>query len=80
MAYAHRDLCAISGIGASDYSANSGRSVLSLAATAALAAVDDAGLAARDIDGASDSFYDGLYDLEWPFKAWDSGIGSSEVA
>jgi acetyl-CoA acetyltransferase len=47
----HRDRCAISGIGATDFSRNSGRSVLSLATQASLAAITDAGLTPQDIDG-----------------------------
>lgn len=46
-----RDRCAISGIGATDFSVNSGRTVLSLATGAALAAIADAGLKPDDIDG-----------------------------
>jgi acetyl-CoA acetyltransferase len=47
----HRDRCAIVGIGATDFSRNSGRSDLTLATQAALAAIDDAGLSPKDIDG-----------------------------
>jgi acetyl-CoA acetyltransferase len=47
----HRDRCAIVGIGATDFSRNSGRSDLTLATQAALAAIEDAGLMPRDIDG-----------------------------
>jgi acetyl-CoA acetyltransferase len=47
----HRDRCAIAGIGATDFSRNSGRSDLSLATEASLAAIADAGLAAGDVDG-----------------------------
>ncbi|WP_322755443.1 thiolase C-terminal domain-containing protein [Frankia sp. Cas3] len=47
----HRDRCAIVGIGATDYSRASGRSDLTLATQAALAALDDAGLSPRDVDG-----------------------------
>jgi acetyl-CoA acetyltransferase len=47
----HRDRCAIVGIGATDFSRSSGRSDLTLATQAALAAIDDAGLTAQDIDG-----------------------------
>jgi acetyl-CoA acetyltransferase len=47
----HRDRCAIVGIGETDYSRRSGRSVLTLVSQAALAAIDDAGLEAADIDG-----------------------------
>jgi acetyl-CoA acetyltransferase len=49
--HSHRDKCAIVGIGATDYSRNSGRSDLTLAVQAANAALADAGLHARDIDG-----------------------------
>jgi acetyl-CoA acetyltransferase len=47
----HRDRCAIVGIGATDFSRDSGRSDLTLATQAALAALDDAGLDAVDVDG-----------------------------
>jgi acetyl-CoA acetyltransferase len=49
--YSHRDRCAIVGIGATDFSRNSERSDLTLATQAALAAIEDAGLTAKDIDG-----------------------------
>ena len=49
--YSHRDRCAIVGIGATDFSSDSGRSDLTLATQASLAAIDDAGLRPRDIDG-----------------------------
>ena len=49
--YDHRDRCAIVGIGETDYSRNSGRSDLTLATQAALAAIADAGLTPDDIDG-----------------------------
>src|SRR5258707_15813848 len=42
---------AIAGIGATDFSKNSGRSVLRLAAEAVLEALDDAGLTPGDVDG-----------------------------
>jgi acetyl-CoA acetyltransferase len=47
----HRDRCAISGIGQTDFSRDSGRSVLTLATQASLAAIADAGLTPQDIDG-----------------------------
>lgn len=47
----HRDLCAISGIGATRFSTDSQRSTLSLAVEASLAATADAGLHPNDIDG-----------------------------
>jgi acetyl-CoA acetyltransferase len=47
----HRDRTAISGIGATDFSRDSGRSVLTLATQASLAAIGDAGLTPQDIDG-----------------------------
>jgi acetyl-CoA acetyltransferase len=49
--FGHRDRCAISGIGATDFTRDSGRSELSLATEAALAAIADAGLSPGDIDG-----------------------------
>ncbi|HEV7687539.1 MAG TPA: lipid-transfer protein, partial [Acidimicrobiia bacterium] len=50
-AAAHPDRCAISGIGATEFSSDSRRSALSLAVEAALAAMADAGLAPADVDG-----------------------------
>ncbi len=50
-AFHHRDLCAVAGIGATEFSRDSGRSVLSLATEASLAALADAGLAPTDVDG-----------------------------
>ena len=47
----HRDRCAVAGIGATDYSRNSGRSDLTLAVQATLAACADAGLEPQQIDG-----------------------------
>jgi len=47
----HRDRCAIAGIGATDFSRMSGRSDLTLATQAALAAIEDAGMVPADIDG-----------------------------
>ena len=49
--FQHRDRCAISGIGWTDFSRDSGRSELTLATQAALAAIADAGLTPQDIDG-----------------------------
>jgi acetyl-CoA acetyltransferase len=50
-AFDHRDRCAIAGIGTTEYSRDSGRSVLSLATQASLAALADAGLSPDDVDG-----------------------------
>ncbi len=47
----HRDRCAIAGIGWTEFSKSSARSVLSLATEASLAAIADAGLTVQDIDG-----------------------------
>jgi acetyl-CoA acetyltransferase len=47
----HRNRCAIAGVGATDFSKASGRSVLTLATQAALTAITDSGLTAGDIDG-----------------------------
>ena len=49
--HTHRDRCAIVGIGSTDFSRASGRSELSLATQASLAALADAGLTAADVDG-----------------------------
>jgi acetyl-CoA acetyltransferase len=49
--FSHRDRCAIVGIGSTDFSRNSGRSDLTLATQASLAAIHDAGLVPQDIDG-----------------------------
>ena len=49
--YDHRDRCAIAGFGQTDYTTNSGRSTLTLATQASLAAIADAGLRPIDIDG-----------------------------
>jgi acetyl-CoA acetyltransferase len=46
-----RDRTAIAGIGATEFSKNSGRSELSLAAEAIVAALHDAGLTPADVDG-----------------------------
>jgi acetyl-CoA acetyltransferase len=45
------DRCAIAGIGATEFSRKSGRSVLALATEATLAAVADAGMTVEEIDG-----------------------------
>ncbi|MFF5991278.1 thiolase C-terminal domain-containing protein [Prauserella flavalba] len=49
--YSHRDRCAIVGIGATEFSKDSGRSELTLATEAARAALADAGLTVADVDG-----------------------------
>jgi acetyl-CoA acetyltransferase len=49
--YDHRDRCAIVGIGSTEFSRDSSRSVLTLATEAALAAIADAGLDVTDVDG-----------------------------
>jgi acetyl-CoA acetyltransferase len=57
----HRDKCAIVGIGATDFSKKSGRSDLTLASQAALAAIADAGLTPADIDGIVRCGHDTVY-------------------
>jgi acetyl-CoA acetyltransferase len=47
----HRDRCAISGIGTTAFSSDSGRSTLSLAVEASLAAIADAGVRPAEVDG-----------------------------
>ena len=49
--FGHRDRCAITGIGTTDFSRRSGRSELTLALQASVAALDDAGLTPGDVDG-----------------------------
>jgi acetyl-CoA acetyltransferase len=49
--YGHRDRCAIAGIGATEFSKDSGVSELSLATAATLDALADAGLTTADVDG-----------------------------
>jgi acetyl-CoA acetyltransferase len=49
-AFAGRDKCAVAGIGSTAFSRDSGRSVLSLATEASLAALADAGLKPGDVD------------------------------
>ena len=56
----HRDRCAISGIGTTAFTGRSGRSTLSLATEAALAAIADAGLSPSDVDGIVRSEMDGV--------------------
>src|SRR3569832_665415 len=51
MAWALKDKYAIAGIGWTQFSKNSGRTVRSLASEACLKAVEDAGLKVSDIDG-----------------------------
>jgi acetyl-CoA acetyltransferase len=46
-----RDACAIAGVGSTEFSRKSGRSVLSLAAEACAAAMTDAGVTPADVDG-----------------------------
>lgn len=60
-AYDHRDRCAIVGIGSTDFSRDSGRSDLTLASQAALAALDDAGLTPADVDGIVRCSHDTVY-------------------
>jgi acetyl-CoA acetyltransferase len=58
VAFSHRSACAISGIGATEFSRKSGRSVAALASEAAIKAIADAGLERSDIDGLVRSDYD----------------------
>jgi acetyl-CoA acetyltransferase len=58
--FSHRDRCAIVGIGATDFSKDSGRSPLTLAAEASLAALRDCGLSTQDVDGIVRCDYDSV--------------------
>src|SRR4051812_46063728 len=49
--WSHRDACAIVGIGSTEFSRAAGRSDLTLAVEASLAALADAGLTPADVDG-----------------------------
>ena len=51
MSFPLRGRAAIAGIGQTEFSKESGRSELRLACEAAKAALDDAGLSPRDVDG-----------------------------
>jgi len=51
IAFAGRDRCAVAGIGQTEFSRDSGRSVLSLAVEASRKALADAGLDVSDVDG-----------------------------
>ncbi|MBK7249407.1 MAG: lipid-transfer protein [Gammaproteobacteria bacterium] len=59
-----RRKAAIVGIGATEFSANSGRSERRLAVEAVLAALDDAGLRADDVNGIVNSDYDDTNQLD----------------
>jgi acetyl-CoA acetyltransferase len=82
----HRDLCAIAGIGETDYSRNSGRSDLTLASQAALAAIADAGLTPADIDGVVRCNLDTIHSndlietLGMPNVTYWSDVGQGGVA
>lgn len=68
-----KDQAAICGIGATEFSKNSGRSELQLACEAVSAAIDDAGLHPSDIDGMTTFTMDASDDIE---IARATGIGS----
>ena len=59
-----RGVSAIVGIGSTEFSKNSGRSELQLAAEASLAAIADAGLTVGDIDGMVTFTIDPTEDIE----------------
>jgi acetyl-CoA acetyltransferase len=68
-----KDQAAICGIGATEFSKNSGRSELQLACEAVSAAIDDAGLSPSDIDGMTTFTMDMSDDIE---IARATGIGA----
>jgi acetyl-CoA acetyltransferase len=84
--YDHRDKCAIAGIGATDFSRDSGRSDLTLATQAALAAIEDAGLTPADVDGIVRCSHDTVYQhdlahsLGIPNITYWSDVGPGGVA
>jgi len=67
-----RDRAVIVGIGQTDFSKNSGRSELALAAECVKAAIQDAGLSPRDIDGMTTFTLDSTDEIE---VARSLGIG-----
>ena len=68
-----KDQAAIVGIGATEFSKNSGRSSLQLAAEAVKAALDDCGLQPADVDGMTQFFADFNDEIE---VARTVGIGT----
>jgi len=84
--YEHRDKCAIAGIGATEFSKDSGVSELSLATAATLDALADAGLTAADVDGIvrcdSDlvSYTDLAESLGLEHLAYTSSVGPGGIA
>ena len=64
MSIAMRDQAAIVGIGQTEFSKNSGRSELQLAAEAVKAALDDAGLSPSDVDGMTTFSMDTTQEIE----------------
>jgi acetyl-CoA acetyltransferase len=64
MSIAMRDQAAIVGIGQTEFSKNSGRSELQLAAEAVKAALDDAGLSPSDVDGMTTFTMDTSQEIE----------------
>jgi acetyl-CoA acetyltransferase len=64
MSIALRDQAAIVGIGQTEFSKNSGRSELQLAAEAVKAALDDAGLSPSDVDGMTTFTMDTSQEIE----------------
>jgi acetyl-CoA acetyltransferase len=59
-----KDKAAIVGIGATEFSKNSGRSELRLAVEAVMAALNDAGLSPRDVDGLCTTTMDNNLEIE----------------
>lgn len=75
-----RDRAAITGVGWTELTKRSGRSVLGLATEAALAAIDDAGLDPTDVDGLV-TFYWGARDTPAPTQLAESlGLTSMNLS
>ena len=75
------DQAAIVGIGQTEFSKNSGRSELQLAAEASLAAIRDAGLDPSDIDGMATFTLDSSDEFDVGASAnWRQVMGNSRLA
>ena len=75
-----RDKGAITGVGETSYSRNSGRSVVALQMDASLAAIADAGLTPKDIDGVIAYAASGVVAAVWRPMRSPSGFPSRSIS